>query len=60
MFFTVEEPKIQVERTRPQETVALKEAFDMYDSFSEGNVFYGRAAALMGAIVALAVVVHFL
>ena len=32
----------------------------MHDSFSEGNVFYGRAAALMGAILALAVVVHFL
>ena len=41
-------------------TVALKEAFDMFDSFSEGNVFYGRTAVLMGAIVALAVLVHFI
>ena len=32
----------------------------MFDSFSAGNVFYGRTVAIMGAIVALAVLVHFL
>jgi hypothetical protein len=32
----------------------------MFDSFSAGNVFYGRTVVIMGAIVALAVVVHFL
>jgi hypothetical protein len=30
----------------------------MYDSFSEGGVFYGRAIAFMGIVAALAVLVH--
>jgi hypothetical protein len=36
----------------------LKEALKMFDSFSEGNVFYGRAFAIMGIVLALAVVIH--
>ena len=32
----------------------------MFDSFSAGNVFYGRTFAIMGAVVALAVVFHLL
>jgi len=30
----------------------------MYDSFSDGNVFYGRTFAIMGAVLALAVLIH--
>jgi hypothetical protein len=30
----------------------------MFDSFSEGNVFYGRALVIMGAVLAMAIVVH--
>ena len=32
----------------------------MFDSFSEGNVFYGRTAVIMAAVVAIAVLVHIL
>ena len=30
----------------------------MYDSFSEGGVFYGRGLALMGIVIALATLLH--
>ena len=30
----------------------------MFDSLSEGTVFYGRAAAIMGAVVVLAIAAH--
>lgn len=32
----------------------------MFDSFSSGNVFYGRTVAIMGAIVVLAFLIHIL
>lgn len=32
----------------------------MFDSFSEGGVFYGRAFAVVAAVVLLAVLVHVL
>ena len=35
-----------------------KEASEMFDSLSEGTVFYGRAAAIMGAVVILAIAAH--
>jgi hypothetical protein len=34
----------------------VKEAFEMYDSFSAGSVFYGRTIAVVAAVIALAVV----
>jgi len=37
-----------------------KEAFDMTDSFSEGSVFYGRTAAILAGVMALAVLLHLL
>ena len=37
-----------------------KEAFDMHDSFSVGGVHYGRALAIIGVVVALAMLVHLL
>ncbi len=30
----------------------------MHDSFSEGGVFYGRTLAIVGAVMALALVLH--
>ena len=36
----------------------LKEAFEMYDSFSEGGVFYGRTLAIVGAVMVLAALLH--
>jgi len=30
----------------------------MYDSFSEGGVFYGRAMLVMGAAIILSVLAH--
>lgn len=30
----------------------------MYDSFSDGNVFYGRAAVIAAVAVALAILAH--
>ena len=30
----------------------------MYDSFSEGGVFYGRTAAILAAVMVLAVLLH--
>jgi len=30
----------------------------MYDSFSEGSVFYGRTVAVIAAVVALAVLLN--
>ena len=36
----------------------LKEAFEMFDSMSEGTVFYGRAAAMVAAMLAIAILVH--
>jgi hypothetical protein len=35
-----------------------KEASEMFDSLSDGTVFYGRAAAIMGAVVVLAIAAH--
>ena len=35
-----------------------KEASEMFDSLSEGTVFYGRAAVIMGAVVVLAIAAH--
>jgi hypothetical protein len=32
----------------------------MTDRFSAGHVFYGRTAAIMGAVVVLAVLLHIL
>ena len=32
----------------------------MYDSFSEGGVFYGRTAAILATVMALAIVLHFI
>ena len=37
-----------------------KEAFEMSDNFSEGRVFYTRSLAIIGAVLALAVLVHVL
>jgi len=36
----------------------LKEAVDVHDSFSVGGVHYGRALAIIGAVVVLAMLVH--
>jgi hypothetical protein len=60
LFFILNGPKIQVERMRPQRSGRLKEALDMTDRFSAGHVFYGRTAAIMGAVVVLAVLIHIL
>lgn len=30
----------------------------MHDSFSEGGVFWGRAALIVGVVMALAIVLH--
>lgn len=32
----------------------------MHDSFSVGGVHYGRAIALVGAVIALATLLHFI
>ena len=60
MFFRVAGPMIAVEQRTEATTlaVALKEAFQMHDSFSEGGVFYGRTAAILAAAMVLAVVLH--
>lgn len=38
----------------------MKEAFEMYDSLSEGTVFYGRTALFVAAAVLLTMVAHIL
>ena len=40
--------------------VAVKEALEMHDGLSDGHVFYGRALAIMGVVIALAYVIHLL
>ena len=30
----------------------------MFDSFSEGSVFYGRTVAVIGAVMAVAILLH--
>ncbi len=30
----------------------------MYDSFSEGHVFYGRTVAMVAAVMAIAILLH--
>jgi hypothetical protein len=39
---------------------ALEGGADMFDSFSEGTVFYGRTVAVVVAMMAAAVLVHFI
>jgi hypothetical protein len=60
LFFTIAATMIRIEGTRPHRSGRLKEAFDMTDRFSAGNVFYGRTLAIMGAVIALAIVIHLL
>ena len=58
MFLSLDGPKIAIERPRLQKGRTSKEAFEMFDSFSEGSVFYGRAVAVIAAAMVLAVVLH--
>lgn len=58
MFLRFAGPMITVEQRRPHWAVALKEAFRMTDSFSEGSVFYGRTAAIIAGALALAVLIN--
>jgi hypothetical protein len=39
---------------------AEKEAFQMYDSFSSGGVFYGRTLAVVAGVLALAILLNLL
>jgi len=32
----------------------------MHDNFSAGGVFYGRTLAIVGAVMAVAIVLHFI
>jgi len=58
LFLRISGPMIAVEQRRPHWAVALKEAFRMTDSFSEGGVFYGRTAAIIAGAMALALLLH--
>ena len=58
MFFRVERGMIRSESGATARDGRLKEAFEMFDSFSEGTVFYGRAAAMAAAMLAIAILVH--
>jgi hypothetical protein len=44
--------------TAVEGSIALKEALDMHDGFSEGGVFYGRTAVIVTATIALAILLH--
>ena len=49
---------IDEEQNAATRTAAVKEAFGMYDSFSDGSVFYGRTAVILVAVTVLAAVLH--
>jgi hypothetical protein len=45
-------------RGEPETPLAKEGGTDMYDSFSEGGVFWGRAMLLVAAAVALSVLLQ--
>jgi len=58
LFFTFNGTMIRSENNATRRNGRSKEASEMFDSFSEGTVFYGRAAAIMSAVVILAIAAH--
>ena len=49
--------QVEIRATRRMRSLQ-EEAFDMYDSLSEGSVFYGRALVVTALMIAMTLLVH--
>ena len=58
LFLTFKRTMIRSENNATRRNGRSKEASEMSDSLSKGSVFYGRAAAIMSAVVVLAIAAH--